>query len=264
MRNPFRLSRLLWGPKGRSAQLVHSPSTTEQVDAVRLDVVGTLPGRREMAQAVYVAAGKIRHTVEAKPVTDQIFDLPGGRVYTVVTSSEQYYDNSFAELQLQNHEDDATRRRRNREWFNDAERSMGPLSEPILTKAEPETVAGLNCERYLVSMGPLLRVDLSVSLGFHEPFPELTTLLRWRSDPSDPLEMRLEHMIANVVLRTGGLPLRTRVECALFGQDLTITRRVAKVTRDSFPGETFLVPTGYRRRRGLPPPGMRGTYSFRA
>ena len=210
--------------------------------AADLTVVSTVTAgkNRTMNATQYISAEKVR---SSDGELDTIIDLATGKMIHVDHKKKAYYETSLEEMRAHFAELE--------KMMNDnpiMAQMMGKVTDVEVEKGSgTRTIAGYECEQYLLSMGEKLRFEIWATRDLETPIQYLDAR-KMAYAAMGPMASRFDKMYEEMK-EIGGFPLSTKVDMRMMGRGVESLSEATEVGKEPIPAGTFDPPAGYKKKK---------------
>lgn len=196
-------------------------------------------GKKQYASLQVVTDEKVR---AADAQTETIFDVATGDMIFIDHKKEEFFETSFDEMQAKFEEID-----RSLEGNPMLRRMLaGKQQEVVLEKgSESKTIAGYDCQHYILSMGKGLRMELWSAPDLEVPATYFDAR-KLSYAAMGPVGKRFNQMIEEMQ-KIEGFPLASHVFVKMMGMKSESMTEATAVTLGPVDDDAFAVPAGYKQ-----------------
>lgn len=188
----------------------------------------------------YITADKIR-TSDGQ--VDTIVDLASGKMVHIDHKKKRYYETTFEEM---------------RAHFVELEEMVQstPMMETMFGGAkevevqkttESRTIAGYDCQRYLLSLGNNFKFDMWITTEVEFPI-EYYDARKMIYATMGPMASRFDKMF-EAMKKVGGLALASVVDSSIMGMKLRVETEATEVRKGPIGADVFAPPAKYKKKK---------------
>jgi hypothetical protein len=196
-------------------------------------------GKNSSTSTQYVSADKVR-TSDGQ--NDTIMEYGTGKMIMVDHKKKEYYETSLDEMLAMF--DNLNKQMEGNPFL---QKMMGEMTEvTVQPGGGSKTIAGYQCNQYLMSMGDTLSFDLWAAPDLQTPI-QYYDANKLRYAAMGPMGQKFEKMY-DEMKKIKGFPLGIGIKIKMMGMNNETVSEATEVKKGPIPPAAFAIPTGYKKK----------------